>query len=71
MGMKEYMGAIPFMFYPICAIVIALLLAYGFIPKIGELKRAYERVEAGGSVLASAQKEKRRIWKKKAVHGIL
>ncbi|RGD63818.1 hypothetical protein DXA98_14255 [Lachnospiraceae bacterium OF09-6] len=59
MGMKEYMGAIPFMFYPICAIVIALLLAYGFIPKIGELKRAYERVEAGGSVLASAQKEKK------------
>lgn len=63
MGMKEYIGAIPFMFYPICAILISLLLGLGAIPKIGELKRAYERVEKGGPVLESDEKEKRRAEK--------
>ena len=66
MGMKEYIGAIPFMFYPICAILIALLLAYGLIPKIGELKLAYVRVEAGGSVLASESKEEKEASEKES-----
>ena len=66
MGMKEYIGAIPFMFYPICTILIALLLAYGLIPKIGELKLAYVRVEAGGSVLASESKEEKEASEKES-----
>ncbi len=51
MGMTEYLGAIPMMFYPICAIVISLMLALGKFPKIGQLKRAYERVDQGGELL--------------------
>lgn len=60
MGVKEYIRAIPFMFYPICAIVISLLLGLGVIPKIGELKKAYDRVDAGGSVFTSSEKEKQK-----------
>lgn len=56
MGMTEYLGAIPMMFYPICAIVISLLLALGKFPKIGQLKRAYERVEQGGELLENRAK---------------
>lgn len=51
MGMTEYLQAIPFMFYPICAILISLLLAFGKFPRLGELKKAYRRVEGGGEVL--------------------
>ena len=43
MGMTEYLQAIPFMFYPICAILISLLLAFGKFPRLGELKKAYRR----------------------------
>ena len=56
MGMTEYLGAIPMMFSPICAIVISLLLALGKFPKIGQLKRAYERVEQGGELLENRVK---------------
>lgn len=52
LGMEDYIRAIPLMFYPICAILISLLLALGRFPRIGELKRAYARVEGGGTVLA-------------------
>lgn len=56
MGMTEYLGAIPMMFYPICAIVISLMLALGKFPKLGQLKRAYERVEQGGELLENRAK---------------
>ena len=53
----DYVRAIPFMFYPIVALLICLLLGLGVIPKVGDMKRAYERVENGGSVLASEDNE--------------
>lgn len=56
MGMKEYLAAIPLMFYPICAIVISLLLAAGKFPKLGQLKKAYDRVGHGGSLLENSVK---------------
>lgn len=51
MGFTEYVKAIPFMFYPIILILISLLLAVGLFPKLGYMKTAYERVEAGGPTL--------------------
>lgn len=42
-GIKEYILSIPFMFYPICATIISLLLSLDKLPKIGELKKAYQR----------------------------
>lgn len=46
MGNKIYIQAIPFMFYPIAAIICCLLLALGIMPKIGNMKKAYERVNS-------------------------
>jgi Na+/H+ antiporter NhaC len=44
----DYVASIPFMFYPWAAVIISLLTAIGVFPKIGPLKKAYQRVEAGG-----------------------
>lgn len=51
MGFKEYVKAIPFMFYPLILTLLTLLLAIGLIPKIGYMKTAYERVHNGGPAL--------------------
>ena len=47
----DYCHSIPFMFYPILGIICSLLLALGIIPKIGPMKKAYERVAQGGPTL--------------------
>lgn len=46
-GIETYLHVIPFMFYPIAAVVVTFLFAIGVIPKIGPMKKAYERVEKG------------------------
>lgn len=48
---SDYVHAIPFMFYPIVALLICLLLGLGVIPKAGDMKKAYDRVRNGGPVL--------------------
>ncbi len=47
----DYLKAIIYMFYPIASIVIALLLALGILPKVFNMKKAYERVDQGGPTL--------------------
>jgi Na+/H+ antiporter NhaC len=44
----DYVSAIPFMFYPWAAVIISLLTAIGVFPRIGALKKAYQRVDEGG-----------------------
>lgn len=44
-AMQTYMHAVPFMFYPIIALIIMLLFCLGVIPKIGPMKKAYNRVK--------------------------
>lgn len=56
MGMSEYLGAIPLMFYPMCAVLICFLLAIGKFPRLGQLKKSYERVAQGGPVLECSAK---------------
>lgn len=51
LGMGDYVRALPFMFFPIIAVVVCLLVALGIIPKVGLLKKAYERVDNGGPLL--------------------
>ena len=46
-GIETYIHVIPFMFYPIIAVLVTLLFALGIIPKLGRMKKAYERVQAG------------------------
>ncbi|MCF0143704.1 MAG: hypothetical protein HUJ79_01105 [Firmicutes bacterium] len=55
LGFGDYVRSLPFMFFPIFAILICLLVAVGIIPKVGPLKKAYERVEAGGPLLVQEQ----------------
>lgn len=49
-GMSEYMHVIPFLFFNIIAMVICFLVIMGIIPKLGGIKKAYVRVEAGGPI---------------------
>lgn len=51
LGFTDYLRALPYMFFPIIAIVVCLLVALGIIPKIGLIKKAYKRVADGGPVL--------------------
>lgn len=54
---SDYVHAIPFMFYPIAALIICLLLGLGVLPKVGDMKKAYDRVKNGGSVLPESCKQ--------------
>ncbi len=51
LGFSDYLRSIPYMFFPWIAIIVCLLVAIGVIPKVGLIKKAYERVAAGGPVL--------------------
>ncbi|MCI8646928.1 MAG: hypothetical protein HFE76_09100 [Firmicutes bacterium] len=51
LGFSDYVKALPYMFFPIIAIIVCLLVAVGIIPKVGLIKKAYERVDAGGPLL--------------------
>lgn len=55
LGFTDYVRSLPYMFFPIIAIIVCLLVAVGVIPKVGLIKKAYERVDAGGSVLCPAE----------------
>lgn len=46
-GISTYIHVIPFMFYPIIALLITFLFAFGLMPKLGAMKKAYARVKSG------------------------
>lgn len=58
LGFQDYIKAIPYMFYPLVMIVLCLLIATGLFPKVGLLKKSYERVGEGGPTLLPEAKEK-------------
>lgn len=47
--MGIYMDVLPYMFYPIFALLVVFLFALGLIPKIGPMKKAYADVEAANA----------------------
>ena len=49
-AMSNYVHVIPFMFYSMAAVLVVGLFAAGALPKLGTMKKAYARVEAGGNV---------------------
>ena len=51
LDLVDYIRAIPFMFFSIASVLISLLLILGVLPKTGSLKKAYVRVDNGGSTL--------------------
>ena len=44
-GLEIYMKVLPYMFYPIAALVVVLLFALGLLPKLGKMKKAYEEID--------------------------
>ena len=47
-GMAAYISSIPFMFYSWIAVIMVPLVSIGVIPKIGAMKKAFNRVEENG-----------------------
>ncbi|MFA5635649.1 MAG: Na+/H+ antiporter NhaC family protein [Anaerovoracaceae bacterium] len=55
LGFSDYLKAIPFMYFPFFTLIVCLLVACGIIPKVGLLKKSYERVQQGGAVLVKEE----------------
>ena len=47
-GLSMYIQTIPFIFYAIITVIMVFLFAMGWMPRIGPMKRAYERVRKTG-----------------------
>ena len=56
-GLEAYIRAIPFAFYPIVTLVIVFLFCIGVVPKLGPMKKAYERVAKTGKVYSDASRK--------------
>ena len=48
--MAAYLKAVPFCFYPIITLVFVFLFAMGVMPRLGPMKKAFQRVEETGKV---------------------
>lgn len=49
-GMDLFMHFLPYNFFSIIMVAVTFLFALGVIPPIGPMKKAYKRVEAGGTL---------------------
>ena len=56
-GMRAYLSAVPFCFYPICALIVVGLFCAGIFPKLGYMKTAYKRVEETGMVYSERSRK--------------
>lgn len=56
-GIDAYIHAIPFCFYPIITLIIVLLFSLGIMPKVGAMKKAYQRVAETGKVYSDASRK--------------
>lgn len=56
-AMAAYVKAIPFLFYPIITLIIVFLFVMGWMPKLGPMKKAYQRVEETGKVYSDASRK--------------
>ncbi len=56
-AMGAYIKAIPFLFYPIITLVIVFLFVMGWMPKLGPMKKAYQRVQETGKVYSDASRK--------------
>lgn len=58
-GMDVYYRAVPYMFYPFAALLVVFLFAMGWLPKLGPMRKAYERMaeskEKARQIIVEAQ----------------
>lgn len=50
-ALSVFIGAIPYNFYPLLMVLLALLLALGWLPDVGPMRRAERRVRETGALL--------------------
>ena len=55
-GFDIYVKIIPINFYPIFALIVCFMFTMGWLPKLGGMKKAYERVELTGELFSEASK---------------
>lgn len=56
-AIDAYTLAIPYLFYPIITLIIVFLFCMGWMPKLGPMKKAYERVEKTGMVYSERSRK--------------
>ena len=56
-GFDAYVHAIPYCIYPIAVLILVVLFAAGVLPKLGAMKKAYERVAETGKVYSDYSKK--------------
>lgn len=56
-GIKLYIHVIPFIFYAIATILIVVLFSLGVMPKLGGMKKAYNRVKTTGKTYSPASEK--------------
>jgi Na+/H+ antiporter NhaC len=55
--LTEYTKVVPFMFFPIVMIVVALLLSLGVLPRVGAFKKYHKQLQEGTYALSEKEKE--------------
>ena len=55
--MKTYLMAVPYCVYPIVALIIVFLFCMGWFPKLGGMKKAYERVAKTGKTYSDVSRK--------------
>ena len=61
LGFGDYLRAIPYMLYPLCMMLLCLLLAVGAFPKLGPLKQDYQRVRSGGPAFEKKEEAEKMV----------
>lgn len=56
-AMDTFLHVIPYIFYAIAAVLIVPLFSFGFLPKLGRMKKAYERVQKTDKVYSERSLE--------------
>lgn len=55
-GMSIYLHAMPYIFYAITALIVVPMAIFGVLPKLGTMKKAYQRVEQTGMVYSEVSR---------------
>lgn len=55
--MKTYLMAVPYCVYPIMALIIVFLFCMGWFPKLGGMKKAYDRVSTTGKTYSDVSRK--------------
>ena len=56
-AIDTFIHVIPYIFYAIAAVIIVPLFSFGLVPKVGRMKRAYQRTQATGLVYSPESQE--------------